>query len=247
MGYAHYARIQKGKREVALAAVSAVSRDLTRLRDRGVLPPLAGPNGTGKPLLAAQEVAFNGVRPQEYETCFLGAQYDREGRPEDFYFTKTGRYPYDLAVMVAYLLWWHHSGGAVRISSDGYVADWRPALLLLEWELGLVIEPREVFGVRYFVLEEPESGLEVVAERWHTQPEDGPKVAADIRNLIDWALALEVELAPGRVSEPVIEVLETTRGRPLRYRSTIPAAPKSWERLANLWVRVRTQGPQVTA
>jgi len=166
MGYSHNVRIKEKHYPKALWAIPLVARDLHRLHRDRVLPPLAGPLGHGRPEFGDAEIAFNGVGSQAAETCYLGPTDPFPGESERFYFTKTGREPYDLAVMAAYALWWWHSGKSIEVGSDGQLADWEPALEMLEIEFGYVIPVRELFDVSYARLRFPR-GLEVVLELRH--------------------------------------------------------------------------------
>ncbi len=166
MGDAHSVTIPEETYEAALAAIPKVARDLRRLRESGALPPLAGRHGDGEPEFEDHRIAFNGVRPHHAETCYLGPTEPAPGSTKRYLFTKTAHRPYDLAVMAAYALWWHHSNGSVLIGSNGSLEDRVPALELLEVELGYVIDVRDLFELSYTRLRF-EGGLEVVLELRH--------------------------------------------------------------------------------
>ena len=166
MGYSHYVKVGEAHYPKALQAIRRVARDLRRLHRDRVLPPLAGPLGRGRPEFGDAEIAFNGVGSKAVETCYLGPTDTLPGESERFYFTKTGREPYDTAVMAAYALWWWHSGKVVEVGSDGRLEDWEPVLEMLEVEFGYVIPVRELFDVSYALLRFPR-GLVVGLELWH--------------------------------------------------------------------------------
>ena len=166
MGDAHSVTIPEKTYEAALAAIPKVARDLRRLHESGALPPLAGRHGDGEPEFEDRWIAFNGVRPHHAETCYLGPTEPAPGSTKRYLFTKTAHQPYDLAVMAAYALWWHHSDGGVLIGSNDSLEDWVPALELLELEFGYVIEVRDLFDLSYARLRF-EGGLEVVLELLH--------------------------------------------------------------------------------
>ena len=193
MGYTHYITIPEKTYEAALAAIPKVARDLRQLHEAGVLPPLAGPNGDGEPVFTDHEIAFNGVRPHHVETCYLGPTEQTPGDTKRFLFTKTAYEPYDLAVMAAYTLWWHHSRGAVVVGSDGDLEDWKPVLELLEVEFGYVIGVEELFDVSYARLRF-EGGLEVVLELRHEAK--GIK-----KDTLDWTSTVMTNLAKDRYGE----------------------------------------------
>ncbi len=166
MGDAHSVTIPEKNYEAALAAIPNVARDLRRLHEAGALPPLAGPNGSGEPKFEDHEIAFNGVRPHRAETCYLGPTGPAPGSTKRDLFTKTAHEPYDLAVMAAYALWWHHSDGAIKVDSDGDLDDWKPALELLKDNLGYVVNAQQLFDISYAHFRF-DNGLEIVLELKH--------------------------------------------------------------------------------
>lgn len=60
--------------------------------------PLAGPNGSGKPIVNNTAVSFNGVGEDSHETCYISKE------PMDFEFCKTAEKPYDSVVVEVYKL-----------------------------------------------------------------------------------------------------------------------------------------------
>jgi len=194
MGYTHYVSIPNEGYEAALAAIPNVARDLRRLHGDGVLPPLAGGNGGGEPAFDDHEIVFNGVRPHHVETCYIGPTEPAPGDTEKrFLFTKTAYEPYDLAVMVAYALWWHHSDGAIKVDSDGDLDDWKPALELLEVEFGYVISVEELFDVSYARLRF-DGGLEVAVELRH-------EARGIKKDTLDWTSTVLANLAKDRYGD----------------------------------------------
>jgi len=147
MGYTHYWYV-KDVRVVELA-LPMVANDLRRILPQ--LPPLAGWDGAGAPTIEDWEIAFNGVRPNDYETFFLAPAPEAHTETERglFGFCKTGRRPYDLAVQVALLLLkWHGEAiapDAVRLASDGDLADWDRACQIVEG-LGYPVDPVWALG-----------------------------------------------------------------------------------------------------
>ncbi len=147
MGYTHYWYIKDI--QAVRRALPLVASDLRHLLPQ--LPPLAGWDGAGAPTIEDREIAFNGVSPNDYETFLLvsdpGAYINTERGL--FGFCKTGRRPYDLAVQVALLLLkWHSEAiapGAVRLASDGDLADWDRACRMVEG-LGYPVDPMWALG-----------------------------------------------------------------------------------------------------
>lgn len=177
MGYGHGWRI--GAKWVGLLEerLPAILEDFQKLLPH--LPPLAGPMGWGKPLLDKGQVAFNGHSPQDYES-FLFPQGGPSGGEDAAGFCKTGfslaeARPYDLAVKAFLLLAKWHLGEAVRLRSDGDLADWAGAAHLVEGVLLLPSDPfwaldRTLLGVedrqgRPFALEAGR-GKEEATLRW---------------------------------------------------------------------------------
>jgi hypothetical protein len=73
---------------------------------------LAGPHGDGKPRITDFEIAFNGKRPDDYETFWLSKG------SQDFEFTKTAHRPYD-PVVVSILAAAKKLNKTFKPSSDG--------------------------------------------------------------------------------------------------------------------------------
>lgn len=154
MGYTHYWHV-KDMQAVA-RALPLVANDLKRLLPK--LPPLAGPDGKGNPILGPTTVEFNGVAPDDYETLWLGAdpRHYLETEQGLFNFCKTQHRPYDLAVQVVLVLLKYHTeffkAYSVTLSSDGNMRDWVKACRLVEG-LGYPVDPtwalgREVWRVK---------------------------------------------------------------------------------------------------
>jgi len=70
---------------------------------------------------------------------FMVAQMerDRHGRPGPvFNFCKTARLPYDIVVTSCLLVFHHHLAPQFRVSSDGEIEEWQPAIDLCRKVLG---------------------------------------------------------------------------------------------------------------
>lgn len=129
MGYTHYLNRRPELPASDFAAFAAEARTLLRdidaiiKRDHGT--GLAGPLGTGPVVVTDEMVSFNGAEPSEYETCHVARiierddyiHIDEQGRA--FSFCKTGRRPYDAAVIAIYALAVDHFGDAASFGSDG--------------------------------------------------------------------------------------------------------------------------------
>jgi hypothetical protein len=132
MGYTHYwtppALIKDRDWK---AFVSAVSRLVENDKVRGLL---AGPLGAGDPIADETSVAFNGRAFDRYESFVLTQTME-----DSWGFCKTGRQPYDVAVVATLMLAAHYIPGFVW-RSDGDPKDHRrgfelacEAVPLSEW------------------------------------------------------------------------------------------------------------------
>jgi hypothetical protein len=126
VGYTHYWSYQPNS-TVYAAAWPRIVRDTTRiLGELGRIIKLAGPDGTGRPLLEPGEgIAFNGRRPNDYESLDLVAPGPSR---RQWFFCKTDRQAYDLAVTATLLRCCLLLPDDFRIDSDGrWDSDWLPA------------------------------------------------------------------------------------------------------------------------
>jgi hypothetical protein len=99
--------------------------------------PLAGRDGTGPAIFRADEIGFNGLGPDAYETFAVARMLpNRLGEPRIFEFCKTARRPYDLCVQAALIVLKQHLGGEISVSSDGEDADWESARVACQRWLG---------------------------------------------------------------------------------------------------------------
>ena len=88
-----------------------------------------------------KRIWFNGDGANAHETFVLERRIKpdelddwriTDDHPFGFDFCKTQDKPYDLAVTAVLILCEHFAKGVLDIGSDGGVADWEPALVLLE-------------------------------------------------------------------------------------------------------------------
>ena len=99
--------------------------------------PLAGGDGTGKPIFGAEGIIFNGKTPSDYETFSVARTVTaRHDEPKVFEFCKTEHRPYDLCVQAALIVLKHHLGEAIEVSSDGDDAAWATAGVACQKWLG---------------------------------------------------------------------------------------------------------------
>ncbi|MDP2949233.1 MAG: hypothetical protein Q8P22_06820 [Chloroflexota bacterium] len=148
MGYTHYWSHDEELDHPALSrALADVGKVVRAVQDRGIV--LRGPGGTGEPDLTGFGVAFNGdaAQGEDYESFSFPNQGEIAPEAGQFWaFCKTARRPYDLAVCAVLLVFKHHLGGQMRVSSDGgrEEDEWLPAEALVKEVLGYeVIYKRE--------------------------------------------------------------------------------------------------------
>jgi len=109
MGYTHYwnnDEFTASEWQELLLAAAAVFASV-----RGKHIAIAGWDGKDKPTITLDRISFNGRAPNDFETCAINRTGDK------FTFCKTGRRPYDLAVVA--LLVCASKIGPLQWSSDG--------------------------------------------------------------------------------------------------------------------------------
>lgn len=105
---------------------------------------IAGWDGEGKPSFTKNMIKFNGGGGFDHETFSIYRVVDEQererarnlGRKDFFEFCKTARKPYDLLVQAVLILYKHHFGSHVRVSSDGCFGDWVEAYVFVENVMG---------------------------------------------------------------------------------------------------------------
>lgn len=154
MGYTHYWEIKPENLALVRNQMPYLVADFRRLLPK--LPPLASSDGRGEPLLTAEEVVFNGVAPEDYESFHFPPREGGYITEKGFLFSacKTGQRPYDLAVTAFLTLARWHLGEAFDVSSDGEVGDWVPATSLVERELGYPVDPFWVLNRRVLLVQD---------------------------------------------------------------------------------------------
>jgi hypothetical protein len=87
---------------------------------QGEVIRVAGPDGTGTPIINDEEILLNGVTPDDYETFHLRRvpQIDR-GQKTSFEFTKTEYRPYDAVVVSILAAARQIAPGKITVTSDG--------------------------------------------------------------------------------------------------------------------------------
>ena len=131
MGHTNYWNRQS---ELPAKEFTAAVKDCRKVL-KHIAVPLAGRNGTGRPIFHLDEIAFNGATPDEYETFSVPAAV-HDDEPRSFQFCKTAHRPYDICVQAALIVLRHHLGEAIEISSDGDDASWEGARAACQERLG---------------------------------------------------------------------------------------------------------------
>lgn len=151
MGYTHYWDLKPTDqtREQVKIAFSEVENLFDKLPQHStsaggyyVDEPLRlkGGTGTGKIEINHEVLIFNGDAKQglDHETFYFDLN-----EMSDFNFCKTARKPYDFAVCVALLAMANHIDG-FKFSSDGTLADWKPAIDFYNEKVGYISENLKV-------------------------------------------------------------------------------------------------------
>ena len=115
MGYTHYWR-SRGFTDNQWAQLQECTRQIIR-RARRAGAAVAGWEGSGAPEYGADRIAFNGRAPHDYETFALARDAD------GFAFCKTGRAPYDAAVVAVLIVAARIAPDAFTWSSDGDASE----------------------------------------------------------------------------------------------------------------------------
>lgn len=98
---------------------------------------IKGGMGEGEPEIAPNRIWFNGDASQgmDHETFVISLfsmdtfqSFDDIDQKGVFGFCKTARKPYDLLVCVSLMVFKHHLGADFKVSSDGGLNDWKPAI-----------------------------------------------------------------------------------------------------------------------
>jgi hypothetical protein len=113
---------------------------------------LAGPKGSGDPILAEELVAYNGAAPHVGDPFVIPRILTptQEGLPDaaGWLFTccKTGALPYDLLVTAALIRLQHRFPDEIHVASDGGPPSWEAGCTLCERVFGEARLPPDVSG-----------------------------------------------------------------------------------------------------
>ena len=132
MGYTHYHTQQREFTQTEWADVTAATVKIKKYaKTQGI--PLDDESNKSR-------IFLNGVGDDGHETLFITRQHN-----PDFAFCKTALKPYDLVVCMVILACNHNAPGALEISSDGDLSDWKESIEAY----------KELFGVDPFQLQLP--------------------------------------------------------------------------------------------
>ena len=99
---------------------------------------LAGPDGSGQPVFANDEIVFNGVASSNCEPfVFRRMQPPRPGRNIVLEYCKTEHLPYDLAVQCCLVILKYRLNDLIMITSDGSEEDWSQAKQVCSDSIGI--------------------------------------------------------------------------------------------------------------
>ncbi len=144
MGYTHYMYQHTDLSE----GWNAFCEDLGAVIREAALGDIAiaGPSGSGEPLVTADRIALNGSAQQaggDHESLEIerrkGVDSWRAGADDSFTFCKTASKPYDDVVVALYALAQQRWPHGVQVSSDGGPEDWAPGLALAERATGRAV------------------------------------------------------------------------------------------------------------
>jgi len=190
MGYYHCWEVSAKGIEVWKEKHEQIIEDFSRLIPH--LPPLRFEIEDGE----FTKVFING-EDDGYETFAFPDWEDEwilKGLKEEGYtdscvktgFLRPSALPYDLAVRAFLVVARAHLGEDLRVSTDGFLADWALAANLVERELGLYVDVYELLGRRLFLVEAgggerflyEGKSLEKLKEALEGEPSEEPRVEA---------------------------------------------------------------------
>lgn len=137
MGYTHYFE------RLIIFDISKfrdVARDIDtiirKIHESGIT--ICGFNGTGVPEINTDIIAFNGCDADD-GACGsfnldrkISTPHDITKHPNKMMdYCKTRSKPYDIAVCASLIIAKHYFGDDIRISSDGEIGNWQPAMRLV--------------------------------------------------------------------------------------------------------------------
>jgi len=130
MGYTHY---WDRKEKLDPNLFGQASKDCQKVCNNSQVEIQFEYNEPNPPVFTRDSVRFNGIGSDGHETFAVARHYkhsypqkDEQGRL--FTFCKTACKPYDRLVTACLVIFKHHFGDAISISSDGEMSDWKDGM-----------------------------------------------------------------------------------------------------------------------
>lgn len=123
MGYTHY---MPQRRDFNDAQWKDLTEKVKVIFDKSDVE-LAGPRGTGKPIIDKATISFNGAGDDHYETFEITKRHNA-----GFNFCKTNQKHYDVCVVAVLCIANHLAPGVLEITSDGNAMEWGAGLALAQ-------------------------------------------------------------------------------------------------------------------
>lgn len=142
MGYTHYFQQKKNITKTNWIRISQdVKKAIEIIQGMGIF---LESNAETDDMVTSEYINFNGKGNDSYETFHI----TKKKEPfETFNFCKTGKYPYDIAVVVTLLIINYHQPNAFDISSDGKIMNWNEGMLFNAKHFGYAYKPPvEIFN-----------------------------------------------------------------------------------------------------
>jgi hypothetical protein len=114
MGYTQYFYSENRNQEFTDEEFYSFASDVQKIINRADVK-IAGPDGTGKPIVTAEEVAFNGS--EEDRGDFEVFEINKNGI-DNWGFCKTGHRPYDVVVVASIIAAKKAFGDKIKVGSD---------------------------------------------------------------------------------------------------------------------------------
>ena len=118
MGYTHYFYSNDRNQEFTDQEFLSFASDVQKIISRADVK-ICGPDGTGEPIVTAEEVSFNGSEKdnQDYETFNI----NKNGK-DNWGFCKTRHMPYDVVIVASIIAAKKAFGDKIKAGSDAHEA-----------------------------------------------------------------------------------------------------------------------------
>ncbi len=143
IGYTHHWHRETELNKAKFSKASKDCKKICKSLSKNGLSLVFEDDSPKEPIFTDSLVRFNGVEDEGCETFYIqreftsqNPQFDRKGRA--YAYCKTSEKPYDIAVC-ACLIIFRHWFPDMKVSSEGNISDWEPAIKAV----------RSVFGKDY--------------------------------------------------------------------------------------------------